>query len=152
MVLVIQAGSLQLTISLHKHVRQKQQNAAYTAVLALAGGVNSSQAGAIKTALAQSLTLWQGPPGTGKTSTLVHFMCLATLVLPKGHGASILASAASNVAVDGLVAGLLKQGIAVVRVGQPAKVLPRRAPLSLASKLPVGSSWPLSSFQEKSCL
>ncbi len=86
------------------------------------GGVNSSQAAAIKAALTQTLTLWQGPPGTGKTSTLLHFVRLATLVLPKGEGGHIIASAASNVAVDGLVAGLLKQGVNVVRMGQPAKV------------------------------
>jgi len=86
------------------------------------GGVNSSQAAAIKAALTQTLTLWQGPPGTGKTSTLLHFLRLATLLLPKGEGGQIIASAASNVAVDGLVAGLLKQGVNVVRMGQPAKV------------------------------
>ncbi|DBA71486.1 TPA: hypothetical protein ACH3X2_14306 [Trebouxia sp. C0005] len=88
------------------------------------GGVNSSQAAAIKAALTQTLTLWQGPPGTGKTSTLLHFLRLAALVLPKGEGGQIIASAASNVAVDGLVAGLLKQGVNVVRMGQPAKVSP----------------------------
>ena len=86
------------------------------------GGVNPSQAAAIKAALTQTLTLWQGPPGTGKTSTLLHFLRLATLVLPKGDGRQILACAASNVAVDGLVAGLLKHGVNVVRMGQPAKV------------------------------
>lgn len=91
-------------------------------VPAQTGGVNPSQAAAIKAALTQTLTLWQGPPGTGKTSTLLHFLRLATLVLPKGDGRQILACAASNVAVDGLVAGLLKHGVNVVRMGQPAKV------------------------------
>lgn len=91
-------------------------------MLCTAGGVNFSQAAAIKAALTQTLTLWQGPPGTGKTSTLLHFLRLATLVLPKGDGSQIIASAASNVAVDGLVIGLLKHGVRVVRMGQPAKV------------------------------
>ena len=84
--------------------------------------MNFSQAAAIKAALTQTLTLWQGPPGTGKTSTLLHFLRLATLVLPKGEGSQIIASAASNVAVDGLVIGLLKHGVKVVRMGHTAKV------------------------------
>ena len=90
--------------------------------VSIAGGVNFSQAAAVKAALTQTLTLWQGPPGTGKTSTLLHFLRLATLVLPKGDGGQIIASAASNVAVDGLVIGLLRLGVRVVRVGQPASV------------------------------
>ncbi|KAL3140824.1 hypothetical protein ABBQ32_14194 [Trebouxia sp. C0010 RCD-2024] len=88
------------------------------------GGVNFSQAAAIKAALTQTLTLWQGPPGTGKTFTLLHFLRLATLVLPKGEGSQIIASAATNVAVDGLVMGLMKHGVKVVRMGQPARVSP----------------------------
>lgn len=85
-----------------------------------AGGLNPSQAAAVKAALTRTLTVWQGPPGTGKTSTLLHFMRIAHELLPKGD--QILATAASNVAVDALVAGLLQHGIKVVRVGQPAKV------------------------------
>ena len=82
--------------------------------------MNSSQAAAVKAALTQTLTLWQGPPGTGKTTTLLHFIRIAVGLLPKGD--QLLATAASNVAVDGLVTGLLKHGVRVVRVGQPAKV------------------------------
>ena len=44
------------------------------------------------------------------------------MVLSKGEGGQIIASAASNVAVDGLVIGLLKHGVKVVRMGQPVKV------------------------------
>ena len=89
-------------------------------MLFLAGGLNVSQAAAVKAALTRTLTLWQGPPGTGKTSTLLHFIRIASQLLPKGD--QILATAASNVAVDGLVAGLLRHDVKVVRVGQPAKV------------------------------
>ena len=86
------------------------------------GGLSSSQAKAIHAALQQTLTLWQGPPGTGKTSTLLHFLRLAAHKLFKEGSAQVLACAASNVAVDGLVKGLLKHGVHVVRMGQPAKV------------------------------
>ena len=89
-------------------------------MVACAGGLNGSQAAAVKVALTRTLTLWQGPPGTGKTSTLLRFIRLAAELLPKGD--QVLATAASNVAVDGLVIGLLRHGVKVVRVGQPAKV------------------------------
>ena len=87
-----------------------------------AAGGNASQAKAIQAALQQTLTLWQGPPGTGKTSTLLHFLRLAAQKLFKEGSAQVLACAASNVAVDGLVKGLLQHGVHVVRMGQPAKV------------------------------
>ena len=86
-----------------------------------AGGLNPSQAIAVKAALTQTLTLWQGPPGTGKTTTLLHFLRLATQMLAGGEG-QILVTAASNLAVDALVKGLRKLQINVVRMGSPAVV------------------------------
>ena len=65
------------------------------------------------------MTLWQGPPGTGKTRTLAHFLAVAKGMLPSG---SVIACAASNVAVDNLVTACVGLGIHVVRVGQPVKV------------------------------
>ncbi|KAK9866541.1 hypothetical protein WJX84_006717 [Apatococcus fuscideae] len=93
---------------------------AHLAKILKAGGLNRSQGEAVKTALGQTLTLWQGPPGTGKTRTLAHFLSVAKGMLP---GGSILACAASNVAVDNLVAALVRLGVHVVRIGQPVKVV-----------------------------
>lgn len=83
------------------------------------GRLNGSQGEAIRAALGQTLTLWQGPPGTGKTRTLAHLLAVAKDMLPRG---SIIACAASNVAVDNLVTALVSLDVHVVRVGQPVKV------------------------------
>ncbi|KAG2453966.1 hypothetical protein HYH02_001012 [Chlamydomonas schloesseri] len=102
-------------------------------------GLNPSQARAVETALTRSLTLWQGPPGTGKTATLLRFIRAALAALPgsgSGYG-PLLATAASNVAVDNLVSGLriLDPGLDVVRVGQPAKVAPELRGVSLEARI-----------------
>lgn len=86
--------------------------------------LNPSQLQAVQSALSRSVTLWQGPPGTGKTSTLTAMVAAAVRMLeddpvPRGR---VLAVAASNVAVDNLVEGLLRHGLQVVRVGQPVRV------------------------------
>ncbi|GLI70630.1 hypothetical protein VaNZ11_015565 [Volvox africanus] len=98
--------------------------------------LNASQAHAIEAALGRNLTLWQGPPGTGKTATLLHFIRAALAALPPGSG-PLLATAASNVAVDGLVSGLraLDPSLDVVRVGQPVKVAPELRGVSLEARI-----------------
>ncbi len=65
-------------------------------------------------------TVLQGPPGTGKTRTLARYVAAALAALPPGR--QLLAVAASNVAVDNLVQGLLELRVAAVRLGQPVKV------------------------------
>ncbi|KXZ45751.1 hypothetical protein GPECTOR_51g737 [Gonium pectorale] len=99
-------------------------------------GLNASQARAVEAALARSLTLWQGPPGTGKTATLLRFIAAARAALPRGLG-PLLATAASNVAVDNLVAGLraTAPGLDVVRVGQPVKVAAELRGISLEARI-----------------
>ena len=84
--------------------------------------LNDSQARAVEAALSRTLTLWQGPPGTGKTRTLLRLCAAALPLLPAGG--QLLAVAASNVAVDNVVAGLLELGVRVARVGQPVRVAP----------------------------
>ncbi|KAK9844859.1 hypothetical protein WJX74_007778 [Apatococcus lobatus] len=92
------------------------------------GTLNVSHGAAIMKALQSTLTLWQGPPGTGKTLTLAHHLKASCSVLPKG---SILACAASNVAVDTLAAALLDLDVSFVRVGNPVRVAAAVQPRSL---------------------
>jgi hypothetical protein len=99
-------------------------------------GLNSSQRRAVAKAMVSSLTLWQGPPGTGKTRTLLALMQVmvgtSSVSARRWSGmGTLLACADTNAAVDNLVEGLVARGIAVVRVGSPAKVRPHLRHLTL---------------------
>ena len=109
--------------------------------------LNPSQATAVKRAFGRTLSVWQGPPGTGKTRTLMSFiegaveLARAQGVTGKKTGPIVLACAASNVAVDNILDGLVRERdddvdgpirrtrgrgerLKVVRLGSPAKVQP----------------------------
>ena len=109
--------------------------------------LNPSQAAAVKRAFGRTLSVWQGPPGTGKTRTLMSFiegaveLARAQGVTGKKTGPIVLACAASNVAVDNILDGLVRERdddvdgpirrtrgrgerLKVVRLGSPAKVQP----------------------------
>ncbi|MGM0441715.1 MAG: IGHMBP2 family helicase [Elusimicrobiota bacterium] len=80
--------------------------------------LNKYQLRAVKKSMAaKDLFLIHGPPGTGKTTTLIEII---RQHVKKGN--KVLASAASNVAVDNLVEFLDKRGIKAVRIGHPARV------------------------------
>ena len=86
--------------------------------------LNDSQHKAASAAPTQRLTLIQGPPGTGKTyclvalvQSLVGFKSRMNLKSKTEDSCSILACSGSNVAVDNLLNGFLKEDIKACRIG-----------------------------------
>jgi DNA polymerase III delta prime subunit len=83
--------------------------------------LNASQQEAIRFALsARDVAIIHGPPGTGKTTTLVELIRQAIQ-----RGATVLACAPSNLAVDNVLERLLAAGERAVRLGHPARVQPQ---------------------------
>ena len=82
--------------------------------------LNDSQRRAVRKALGTNdVHLIHGPPGTGKTTTAIEVIQQCV-----DWGESVLATAASNTAVDNVVEFLVEQGAHVVRLGHPARVSP----------------------------
>jgi ATP-dependent RNA/DNA helicase IGHMBP2 len=82
--------------------------------------LNQPQRDAVAAALAApDIALIHGPPGTGKTRTLVEV--IGQMV---ARGQRVLATAASNTAVDNLAERLIAAGVDTVRLGHPARVAP----------------------------
>lgn len=81
-------------------------------------GLNEVQRQAVAHAMnAEDVALIHGPPGTGKTTTLAALVRVAV-----GQGETVLATAASNMAVDNLAVAMLQNGTTVLRVGHPARI------------------------------
>ncbi len=80
--------------------------------------LNASQRQAVREAVAtDDVHLIHGPPGTGKTTTAIEVLQQCV-----DRGETVLATAASNTAVDNVVEFLATQGADVVRLGHPARV------------------------------
>jgi len=83
--------------------------------------LNATQLDAVGLALsADDFAIIHGPPGTGKTTTLVEFIRQSLL-----RGERVLITSGSNMAVDNLLEKLLDAGVYAVRIGHPARVLPK---------------------------
>lgn len=81
-------------------------------------GLNQSQNSAVHKILsAKDLAIIHGPPGTGKTTTLVQAI-RQTLKTEK----QVLVCSSSNTAVDLLTEKLHREGINVLRLGNPARI------------------------------
>lgn len=80
--------------------------------------LNASQRDAVRAAIgSDDVHLIHGPPGTGKTTTLIEVIQQCV-----DRGETVLATAASNTAVDNMLEFLQEQGVDAVRVGHPARV------------------------------
>ncbi len=83
--------------------------------------LNESQKEAVAYSVgAEDVHLIHGPPGTGKTTTAIEVIEQAV-----AEGQKVLATAASNTAVDNILDFLLDRGVEAVRVGHPARVTPQ---------------------------
>lgn len=80
--------------------------------------LNTSQKEAVRNSFgAKDFHLIHGPPGTGKTTTAIEVIEQAVV-----HDQKVLATAASNTAVNNILDFLLNRGVQAVRVGHPARV------------------------------
>lgn len=81
----------------------------------------------------EPVALIHGPPGTGKTTAVVELIRQAVR-----RGQRVLATAASNVAVDNMAERLLHgsgKAVKIVRVGHPARLLPSVMGAALDARL-----------------
>jgi superfamily I DNA and/or RNA helicase len=93
--------------------------------------LNPEQNEALSLALAaKDVALVHGPPGTGKTTVLAEVIERAV-----ARGERVLASAASNAAVDNLLARVAPSGLRVLRVGHVARVSEALLPLTLEEQM-----------------
>ena len=93
--------------------------------------LDGPQRAAVTQALAaREAALIHGPPGTGKTRVLVEVV--RQLV---ARGERVLVAAASNAAVDHLAGQLAAHGVAIVRLGHPARVDPALESFTLDAQL-----------------
>jgi ATP-dependent RNA/DNA helicase IGHMBP2 len=95
------------------------------------GALNPEQTEATARALAaEDFFLVHGPPGTGKSHVLAEVAAEAA-----ARGERIVATAASNAAVDHLLELCLARGLKAIRLGHPARITPALLAHSLDVKV-----------------
>ncbi|MEM1136330.1 MAG: AAA domain-containing protein [Bacteroidota bacterium] len=102
------------------------------------GMLNHSQQAAVQKIIsAKDVAIIHGPPGTGKTTTLVQAVKLSL-----ENEKQVLVTAPSNTAVDLLTEKLLKKGLKVLRIGNPARVSEELMQHSLETQITVHTDYP----------
>ncbi|HRG37818.1 MAG TPA: AAA domain-containing protein [Bacteroidia bacterium] len=100
-------------------------------------GLNVSQQEAVQKILtAKDVAIIHGPPGTGKTTTLVQAIRQTLKTEPQ-----VLVCSSSNTAVDLLTEKLFKEGMQVLRLGNPARISEEVLSSTLDSKLMAHESY-----------
>ncbi len=100
-------------------------------------GLNESQNNAVQKIIsAKDIAVIHGPPGTGKTTTLVQAI-RQTLKTEK----QVLVCSPSNTAVDLLTEKLHREGISVLRLGNPARISEDVLINTLDAKVPAHPSY-----------
>lgn len=100
-------------------------------------GLNHSQNDAVNKILsAKDIAIIHGPPGTGKTTTLVQAI-RQTLNSEK----QVLVCSSSNTAVDLLTEKLHREGISVLRLGNPARISEEVLSNTLDAKIAMHDSY-----------
>lgn len=115
---VINAGNNRLSHLRDVMTGKKKPSFRKTDPLPFIQRLNQSQNKAVqKIVSAEDLAIIHGPPGTGKTTTLVQAIRL-TLQSEK----QVLVCSSSNTAVDLLTEKLHREGLNVLRLGNPARI------------------------------
>lgn len=100
-------------------------------------GLNTSQQEAVQKIIsAKDVAIIHGPPGTGKTTTLVQAI---RQTLKKEQ--QVLVCSSSNTAVDLLTEKLYREGISILRLGNPARISEEVIKNTLDAKLMAHESY-----------
>ncbi|KAI0270758.1 AAA domain-containing protein [Gloeopeniophorella convolvens] len=96
-------------------------------------GLNSTQVRAVAMMVGQRISLIHGPPGTGKSKTIIQAVRL--LKANFEVSAPLLVCTYTNMALDHILEGLVKEGLRPLRIGLDGKVQPALQEYTLDANL-----------------